>query len=127
MICLGLQKISVFFGAGAEIGYGLPSGGKFALEIFRISNEVDKESFRKQIQDIDSRSQIATQWLPDNYSSKRLNVFGGAVSLGHPLGCSGARIITTLNSVLNVNSGKIGVAAICNGGGGASAMVIEKI
>lgn len=76
MICLGLQKISVFFGAGAEIGYGLPSGGKFALEIFRISNEVDKESFRKQIQDIDSRSQIATQWLPDNYSSKRLNVFG---------------------------------------------------
>lgn len=73
---MSLPKISVFFGAGAEMGYGLPSGGKFALEIFRISNEVDKELFRGQIQGIDSRSQIATQWLPDNYSSKRLNVFG---------------------------------------------------
>ncbi len=76
LILLSLPKISVFFGAGAEIGYGLPTGGKFALEIFRISNETDKESFRKQIHDINSRSQIATQWLPDNYSSKRLNVFG---------------------------------------------------
>lgn len=58
---------------------------------------------------------------------EKLNVFGGAVALGHPLGCSGARIIATLNSVLSVNAGKIGVAAICNGGGGASAMVIEKL
>lgn len=57
----------------------------------------------------------------------KLNMFGGAVALGHPLGCSGARIIATLNSVLSVNAGKIGVAAICNGGGGASAMVIEKL
>lgn len=73
---MSLPTLSVFFGAGAEIGYGLPSGGKFALEIFRISNEEDKESFRKQIQAIDSKSQIATQWLPDNYASKRLNVFG---------------------------------------------------
>ncbi len=75
-IRLSLPTLSVFFGAGAEIGYGLPSGGKFALEIFRVSNEEDKESFREQIQSIDSRSQIATQWLPDNYASKRLNVFG---------------------------------------------------
>lgn len=51
---------------------------------------------------------------------------GGAVSLGHPLGCSGARIIVTLLSVLTHNNGKIGAAAICNGGGGASAMVIEN-
>ena len=57
----------------------------------------------------------------------RLNVFGGAVSLGHPLGASGARIITTLNSVLHQKSGDIGVAGICNGGGGASAIVIEKV
>lgn len=57
----------------------------------------------------------------------KLNVLGGAVSLGHPLGASGARIIATLNSVLQQKSGKIGVAAICNGGGGASAMVIEKL
>ncbi|MEX2592513.1 MAG: acetyl-CoA C-acyltransferase [Anditalea sp.] len=62
-----------------------------------------------------------------NLSPDQLNVFGGAVSLGHPLGCSGARIITTLNSVLTAKNGKIGVAAICNGGGGASAIVLEKL
>ncbi|MEO0525727.1 MAG: acetyl-CoA C-acyltransferase [Bacteroidota bacterium] len=55
-----------------------------------------------------------------------VNVNGGAVSLGHPLGCSGARILITLLSVLAQNNGKIGAAAICNGGGGASAMVLEK-
>jgi len=56
----------------------------------------------------------------------KINVNGGAVSLGHPLGCSGVRIIVTLINVLNQNNGKIGAAAICNGGGGASAIVIEK-
>ncbi len=58
--------------------------------------------------------------------SEKLNVFGGAVAIGHPLGASGARIVTTLCSVLDKKDGKIGVAGICNGGGGASAMVIEK-
>ncbi len=56
-----------------------------------------------------------------------VNVFGGAVALGHPLGCSGARIITTLTSVLQQKGGTVGVAGICNGGGGASAIVIEKM
>jgi acetyl-CoA C-acetyltransferase len=56
---------------------------------------------------------------------KKVNVHGGAVSLGHPLGCSGARIMVTLINVLKQQGGKIGGAAICNGGGGASAMVIE--
>jgi len=55
----------------------------------------------------------------------KVNVHGGAVSLGHPLGCSGARIIVTLINVLKQHNGKIGVAGICNGGGGASAMVVE--
>ncbi len=55
-----------------------------------------------------------------------VNVNGGAVSLGHPLGCSGARIVITLLSVLEQNNGKIGAAAICNGGGGASAIVLER-
>lgn len=55
----------------------------------------------------------------------KVNVNGGAVALGHPLGCSGARIIVTLINVLKQNKGKIGAAGICNGGGGASAMVIE--
>lgn len=57
----------------------------------------------------------------------QVNVNGGAVAMGHPLGASGARIVVTLLSVLNQNNGKIGVAGICNGGGGASALVIEKI
>lgn len=60
-------------------------------------------------------------------SNDTLNVFGGAVALGHPLGASGARIITTLTNVLRKKSGDIGVAGICNGGGGASAIVIEKV
>lgn len=62
-----------------------------------------------------------------NLDSSKVNINGGAVSLGHPLGCSGARIIVTLLNVLAQNDAKIGVAAICNGGGGASAIVIERI
>jgi len=56
-----------------------------------------------------------------------VNVNGGAVSMGHPLGASGARIVVTLLSVLQQHDGRIGVAGICNGGGGASALVIERI
>jgi acetyl-CoA C-acetyltransferase len=57
----------------------------------------------------------------------KVDVNGGAVALGHPLGSSGSRIIVTLINVLKQNGGKLGAAAICNGGGGASAMVIENI
>jgi acetyl-CoA C-acetyltransferase len=57
----------------------------------------------------------------------KVNVHGGAVSLGHPLGCSGARIMVTLIHVLKQHGGKIGAAGICNGGGGASAMIIENV
>lgn len=59
--------------------------------------------------------------------SSKVNVHGGAVSLGHPLGSSGSRILITLLSVLRNNKGRYGAAAICNGGGGASAMVIENL
>jgi len=59
-------------------------------------------------------------------NDSNVNINGGAVSLGHPLGCSGVRIIITLLSVLEQNDAKIGAAAICNGGGGASAIVIER-
>jgi len=58
---------------------------------------------------------------------EKVNIFGGAVSLGHPLGASGARIVTTLLSVLEEKKGRYGLAAICNGGGGASAIIIERI
>lgn len=61
-----------------------------------------------------------------NIDSAKVNVNGGAVSLGHPLGCSGARIIVTLINILEQNNAKIGAATICNGGGGASALVIER-
>ncbi|KAI8070923.1 Thiolase, N-terminal domain-containing protein [Gongronella butleri] len=57
----------------------------------------------------------------------KVNIWGGAVAMGHPLGCSGARIIATLNSVLHAKEAKYGVAGVCNGGGGASAIVIESL
>ena len=60
-------------------------------------------------------------------SKEKVNINGGAVSLGHPLGVSGARIVIALTSILAQNNAKIGAAAICNGGGGASAIVLEKI
>jgi acetyl-CoA C-acetyltransferase len=62
-----------------------------------------------------------------NLPEDKVNVYGGAVALGHPIGCSGARIITTLLNVLQQEKGKIGVAGICNGGGGASAIVLEMV
>lgn len=61
-----------------------------------------------------------------NLNDSKVNVNGGAVSLGHPLGCSGTRIVVTLLHVLEQNNGKIGAAAICNGGGGASALILER-
>jgi len=68
---------------------------------------------------------VNTQLL--NLDASKVNVHGGAVSLGHPLGCSGARILVSLIHILQINKAKYGAAAICNGGGGASAMVIEKV
>mgnify|MGYP000072339218 CR=1 FL=1 len=62
-----------------------------------------------------------------NLDPAKVNVNGGAVSLGHPLGCSGARILATLINVLHQNDARYGAAGICNGGGGASAVVIEKM
>jgi acetyl-CoA C-acetyltransferase len=69
---------------------------------------------------------LAFQQLLD-VAHERTNVFGGAVSLGHPLGASGARIVTTLNNVLRQKDGALGLAAICNGGGGATAIVLERV
>ncbi|KAI9109023.1 hypothetical protein K1719_019978 [Acacia pycnantha] len=60
-------------------------------------------------------------------NAEKVNVHGGAVSLGHPLGCSGARILVTLLGVLRQKNGKYGVAGVCNGGGGASALVVELL
>jgi acetyl-CoA C-acetyltransferase len=62
-----------------------------------------------------------------DFDPEKMNIMGGAVSLGHPLGCSGARILATLNNVLHQKQAKYGMAAICNGGGGASAMILERL
>jgi acetyl-CoA C-acetyltransferase len=62
-----------------------------------------------------------------NIDSAKLNKWGGAVALGHPIGCSGARIVVTLTSILQQEGGRYGMAGICNGGGGASAMIIERL
>ena len=58
---------------------------------------------------------------------EKINVNGGAVSLGHPLGASGARIVTTLNHAMKSKNGEIGCATLCNGGGGASALVLKNV
>ena len=90
-------------------------------------------SNKKQISDIDLfeiNEAFAVVSLVNNrllnLDPEKVNVNGGAVSLGHPLGCSGARIVVTLINVLKQNNGKLGAAGICNGGGGASAIVIES-
>ncbi|MFN8261372.1 MAG: acetyl-CoA C-acyltransferase [Chitinophagales bacterium] len=62
-----------------------------------------------------------------NIAHDKINVFGGAVALGHPIGSSGCRIVATLISILKHKGGKLGAAGICNGGGGASAIVVEKV
>lgn len=62
-----------------------------------------------------------------NVPDEKVNVHGGSVSLGHPLGASGARIVTTLNNVLQHKNASIGLATLCNGGGGASALIIERV
>lgn len=69
-----MKSLALFFGAGAECSYGLPSGGKFALDIFRMDTVKDKEVLKKQISDIDLESRYA-KWLPDDIQSKKLSAF----------------------------------------------------
>ncbi|MGG3740379.1 hypothetical protein [Paenibacillus chibensis] len=68
--------VSLFFGAGAEVGYGLPSGGQFALDLFRVPADQDKAAFKEQLKALDNTSAYATKWLPDDYLKKRIHVFG---------------------------------------------------
>ncbi|MBC9785879.1 hypothetical protein H1S01_15440 [Heliobacterium chlorum] len=71
-----IPKIAVFFGAGAEIGYGLPNGGRFALDLFRMPLDSDKNFFKEQIKSIQNTSIYASKWMPKNYHNKRIHVFG---------------------------------------------------
>lgn len=69
-------EIGIFFGAGAEIGYGMPSGGRFALEVFKREIGKERESLKNLIKNVDSKSVYANYWLPNGYSSKRVYSFG---------------------------------------------------
>lgn len=62
-----------------------------------------------------------------NISFDKINIFGGAIAMGHPLGCSGARIVATLMTILQDKNGKLGLASICNGGGGATSLLIKNL
>ncbi len=70
------MKLGLFFGAGAEVGYGLPSGGKFAIDLFRQDVSEHKQSLREQLQQINERSNYATDWLPERYGTQRIHAFG---------------------------------------------------
>lgn len=70
------KKIGLFFGAGAEMAYGLPSGGEFALDIFRQDISEPKRKFKERLRSIDSRSPYASRWLPDNYQTRPISTFG---------------------------------------------------
>lgn len=70
------RKIGLFFGAGAEISYGLPSGGRFALDIFKMDNSNDKATFKKMLAEIDKRSIYASKWLPSDYLKRTVTTFG---------------------------------------------------
>lgn len=71
-----MKKVGLFFGAGAEIAYGLPSGGRFALDIFRMDTAKDKHDFKEMLKDVDSKSPYAAKWLPNDYLSRSVSTFG---------------------------------------------------
>ena len=71
-----MKKIGLFFGAGAEMGYGLPSGGKFAIDLFRQDPTKYKKKFRVVLSEINNTSRYATYWLPESYLNKPIYAFG---------------------------------------------------
>ncbi len=73
------MKLGFLFGAGAEVGYGLPSGGKFALDIFRFDSSKSKQAFKEMREEIDKKSKYANNWLPDDYINKNISSYGKTV------------------------------------------------
>jgi len=126
---LGIKPIAKIrgFGDAAQDPLWFTTAPSLAIPIAMKRAGVSKEEVDfYEINEAFSAVAIANNMELD-LDPEKVNVYGGAVALGHPLGASGARIMTTLYSVLNQQNGKIGVAGICNGGGGASAIVIEKM
>lgn len=73
------MKLGFLFGAGAEVGYGLPSGGKFALDIFRQDSAISKDEFKKMREEIDPTGNYVFQWLPDDYKDRNISSYGKTV------------------------------------------------
>lgn len=126
---LGLKPIAKILGFGdaAQDPMWFTTAPSLAIPIAMKRAGVDKKNIGYyEINEAFSAVAIANN-IKLGLDPEKVNVNGGAVALGHPLGASGARIITTLINVLEQNKSSIGVAGICNGGGGASAIVIEKV
>lgn len=120
-----LAKIVSFADAAHEPEWFTTAPGKAApIALERAGLKMEDISFFE----VNEAFAVVTQCFMKSFDlpADKVNVFGGAVSLGHPLGASGARIVTTLVNVLQTKGGKYGMAAICNGGGGASALIIER-
>ncbi len=128
-LALGLKPIARILGfADAEQApqWFTTSPAQAIPKAIRHAGLTEKDVDYYEINEAFSVVALANMRLLD-LNPEKVNPFGGAVSLGHPLGCSGARIVATLSNVLNQKGGNIGVAGICNGGGGASALVLEKM
>ena len=152
MICLGIESTAHTFGVGiidekgkilanVKESYITEKGGIIPIEAAKHHEMVKYDVLEKaleeaklKLEDVDFfefNEAFSVVGLANmkilGLSDSNVNVNGGAVSLGHPLGCSGVRILITLLNVLEQNNAKTGAAAICNGGGGASAMIVEKV
>ena len=121
-----LARIAAYEDASvAPIDFGL-APSLAANKLFKRTGLTAANIEYHEINEAFSAVALANMKLMD-LDHSRVNVNGGAVALGHPLGASGARIILSLISVLKQKNGTLGMASICNGGGGASAIVIERM
>jgi acetyl-CoA C-acetyltransferase len=123
---LPLAKIVGFADAEQEPALFTTTPAVAVPKAIKMANLIKEEIDYFEINEAFSVVPLAFEKMLD-IPHKKVNIFGGAVSLGHPLGASGARILTTLISVLRHTKGRYGAAGICNGGGGASAIVIERM
>lgn len=121
-----LAKIIAFADAALESKWFSIAPSKAMPKALQIAGLTMNDMDAVEINEAFATVVIANQKLM-NIPNEKLNILGGAISLGHPLGSSGARIMATLISALEVVNGKYGMIGICNGGGGASAVVIERI
>jgi len=123
---LPLAKIIGFADSEQEPALFTTSPTVAVPKAIKMANLIKEEIDYFEINEAFSVVPLAFEKMMD-IPHRKVNIFGGAVALGHPLGASGARILTTLISVLKHTKGRYGAAGICNGGGGASAIVIERM